>query len=252
MTNIAIVTGASSGFGREFSKQLALKYKKLDEIWVIARRTALLEDLAEEISMCKVRVLPYDITDQDHMEQIKALLEAENPTVRVLVNNAGYGLMGHFEDIDLNSQIGMIDLNCMALTKMTHYVIPYMKAKSQIIQVSSSAAFLPQPSFAIYAATKAYVYSFSRALAQELKQKKISVTAVCPGPATTEFFDIASITGHSNVVKEMFMVKPADVVQLAIKDAYKGKELSVYSLPMKAVRVIARIIPTRFILPFIK
>ncbi|MDF2820030.1 MAG: Short-chain dehydrogenase of various substrate specificity [Clostridiales bacterium] len=252
MSNIAIITGASSGFGKEFTKQLASKYRKLDEIWVIARRTELLETLAKEVTSTKIKVLSYDITNREHILELKKLLAEKQPTVRILVNNAGYGLMGHFDEIPLESQLGMINLNCYALTEITHFVLPYMKQRSQIIQIASSAAFIPQPSFAIYAASKSYVYSFSRALAQELKPYDISVTVVCPGPASTEFFDIASTTGDIKLIKNMFMANPVNVVKEAIEDAAKGKQVSTHTLAMKSLRILARIVPTRFILPFMK
>ena len=118
------------------------------------------------------RVLDMDITNESHMKRLQTLLANEKPIICMLVNSAGYGIMGNFSTSDMHEELGMIDVNCKALTQMTYMCIPYMRANSRIIQLASSAAFLPQPKFAVYAATKSYVYSFSRALAQELRNKK--------------------------------------------------------------------------------
>lgn len=177
---IAVVTGASSGIGREFARQISARYGKLDEIWLIARRKELLESLQEEIKL-NARIIAMDLTSEEDMKQFRDYLEELNPDIKILVNCAGYGKVGRFEEIDLKEQTGMIDLNCKALTEMTGICLKYISSHSRIINVASAAAFCPQPRFNVYAATKAYVLSFSRALNCELKEKKITVTSVCPG-----------------------------------------------------------------------
>lgn len=137
----------------------------------------------------------------------------------------------------------MIRLNCEALTNITHRIIPYMQKNSRIIQLASSAAFLPQLDFAVYAATKSYVLSFSRALREELKGKGIYVTAVCPGPVDTPFFDIAEKTGTTLSIKKYTMVKPGRVVSLALRDSYRKRAMSVCSLPIQAFGVLAKLMP---------
>ena len=164
MSKIAVVTGASSGLGREFVVQISEKYKTIDEIWVIARRAERLYALEREIEGKKIIVLPLDITKQEDLEAYKKMLAKEHPWVRVLVNAAGYGIMGHVEDVVCEELTGMIDVNCKALVAMTKITLPYMKEQSNIINIASSAAYLPQPSFAVYAATKSMVRSFSKAL----------------------------------------------------------------------------------------
>ena len=123
-----------------------------------------------------------------------------------------------------------------------------MPARSYLIQLASSAAFLPQPGFGIYAASKSFVLSFTRALRQELKHRKISVTAVCPGPVDTPFFSIAEETGEAFLFKKMFMVPKEKVVQKALHDTFRGKDLSVYGLPMKIMHVGCKILPQKLIL----
>ena len=125
-------------------------------------------------------------------------METEKPDIRMLVNAAGFGKSGNAEDIrrkEAGCQSRMIDLNCRALTEMTFVCLPYMSAGSRILNIASAAAFCPQPGFAVYAATKAYVLSFSRALGEEVKNRRIYVTAVCPGPVDTEFFRNSGQTG---------------------------------------------------------
>ena len=148
----------------------------------------------------------------------------------------------------MESESSMIRLNCEALCAVTHMVLPYMNNNSRIVQFASSAAFLPQPKFAIYAATKSFVLSYSRALGAELKDRKIYVTAVCPGPVDTEFFDIAETTGQVPIYKKIVMANPRKVVQKALMDSYMGKNISVYGITMKAFHVLCKTVPHPWIL----
>ncbi len=244
---IAVVTGASSGIGREFARQISARYGKLDEIWLIARRKELLESLQEEIKL-NARIIAMDLTSEEDMKQFKDYLEELNPDIKILVNCAGYGKVGRFEEIDLKEQTGMIDLNCKALTEMTGICLKYISSHSRIINVASAAAFCPQPRFNVYAATKAYVLSFSRALNCKLKEKKITVTSVCPGPVDTDFFDIAGDNGSA--FKKKMRVPAEKVVDKAIKDAALGNELSVYSAMMKTAEVGSKIVPHKLLMKF--
>jgi hypothetical protein len=246
--NIAIITGASSGMGVEFALQLDNVFDYgIDEIWLIARRKEEMLKVAEYLEHTS-RVLDMDVTNEADIERLKSLLKKEKPNIRMLVNSAGYGIMGEFATSNILDETGMIDVNCKALTNITHMCLPYMKKNARIIQMASSAAFLPQPNFAVYAATKSYVLSFSRALGQELRDRKIYVTAVCPGPVDTPFFDIAERTGGTLAVKKLTIVKAEDVVEQAIKDSYHKREKSVYSGYIIAFEVLAKEIPHRFIL----
>lgn len=237
---IAIVTGASSGIGREFARQIPKLYQKLDEIWVVSRRTERLEQLKEELSV-PVRIFDSDLKREYIYERMGRELAIRKPDIRMLVNAAGYGKIGSTEEIDMTEQLGMIDINCRALTKLTGLCLPYMSRGSRILQMASAAAFSPQPGFAVYAASKAYVYSFAHALRCELRQKGILVTAVCPGPVDTEFFEHTE--GHSGSTKESFRAEAKDVVRKALLDSVKGKGVSVYGKPMKAVWLGAKLIP---------
>lgn len=244
---IAVITGASSGMGSEFARQLEKKCLGLDEIWLIARRKDRLEELAEELTI-PVKVIPMDLSKSSGYTELANLLESEKPQVRVAVNCAGYGKTGPFTEIGLDDTLGMVDLNCRALTRMTYMLLPYMPKHSYLIQIASVAGILPQPNFAVYAASKAYVLSLSRALREELRSKGISVTAVCPGPVSTDFFAIAEETGSVFALKKYFMAKKEKVVSRALKDTFSGKDVSVYGFSMKALRILVKIVPQKIVL----
>lgn len=244
---IAIVTGASSGMGREFAKQISRLYTGLDEIWVIARRRDRLTQLQEE-SMYPLRTLDGDITDEKFLEEFSYLLQTTKPNVRMLVNAAGVGSNGRVEEqAHQNEELqpAMVRLNCESLLRITQCVLPYLSEKSRILNLASASAFCPQPGFAVYAATKSFVLSFSRALGRELKKRKIYVTAVCPGPVATEFFD--ADTMKIAAWKKPFLADPVAVVRKALIDSGKRKKLSVYGGSMKLVRILTKLLPIDFL-----
>lgn len=240
--NVIIIIGASSGMGMEFARQMDRGFSHVDEFWLIARSRDRLEKLAEEL-MHKARVFAMDITDKSSMDRLEKELQARNAVVRILINCAGYGIIGPFDRLDREQTLGMVRLNCEALTDMTYRILPFMRKNSRIIQLASSAAFMPQPDFAVYAASKAYVHSFSRAIGAELNDRGIYVTSVCPGPVDTPFFDIAEKDGTTLAVKKMIMVQPEKVVALALRDSYYKRPISVCSLPIKAFHVAAKAVP---------
>ena len=184
-----------------------------------------------------------DMTDDSDMKAFADCLKENNPDIKLLVNCAGYGKIGRFDEIDIYEQTGMIDLNCKALTLFTGICLPYVSTHSRIINAASAAAFSPQPGFNVYAATKAYVLSFSRALNAELRSRKVTVTAICPGPVDTEFFDIAGSKGMKLKCSD-----PAKVVTKAIKDAALGNEISVYGVTMKVAEAAAKILPHKVVM----
>ncbi len=244
---IAVVTGASSGMGREAAVQIADRFGGIEELWLIARRGERLRELKGRLP-ARVRCFAMDVTCPEKREELAAVLAAEKPEVKIFINAAGFGKIGNIGELDLKSECAMIRLNCEALCAMTHLVLPYMSDNSRILQFASSAAFLPQPKFAIYAAAKAFVLSYSRALGAELKKKKIYVTAVCPGPVRTEFFDIAETTGQIPLYKHLVMADAQKVVRLALRDSMMGKSVSVYGLVMKAFRLLSKVAPHEWLL----
>lgn len=245
--NVIIITGASSGIGMEFAFQMDNDFTNVDEFWLIARSRDKLEVVAKTLNH-KTRVLAMDITQDAQLDRLEDTLQEKNAVVRMLINAAGYGLMGAFAEQDREGALGMVRLNCEALTNLTHRVLPYMRKGSRILQMSSCAAFVPQPDFAVYAASKSYVLSFSRALGEELRDSKIYVTSVCPGPVDTPFFDIAEQTGTTLDIKKLTMVDAEKVVRTALRDSYHRRPLSVCSLPIQCFAVLTKIVPHDLIL----
>ena len=240
MMKIALITGASSGLGREFARQIPKLYQNLDEIWVVARRAERLNELEMELKV-PVRIFDGDLNQDYIYKKLGIALGKSHANVRMLVNAAGYGKIGTFCESGWKEETGMVDLNCRSLTRMTALCLPYMHCGSRIVNLSSAAAFGPQPGFAVYAATKSYVYSLSMALGRELKGSGIYVTAVCPGPVDTEFFDHTGKEVAS--VKKKFRADAKDVVRKALIDSARGKKISVYGLSMKAAQVASKIVP---------
>ena len=156
--------------------------------------------------------------------------------------------MGSFPEEEAAS---MVQLNCEGLTAVTELVLPYIPDNSRILQFASAAAFMPQPGFAVYAATKAYVLSYSRALGEELRRRRIFVTAVCPGPVDTEFFGKALNGKPMDPFKRLFMARTKYVVDRAFSDCLKGKTVSVPGLSMKAFYVLCRICPHSLLMKFL-
>jgi len=245
--NIAIITGASSGIGAEFVMQISKKHSNLDEIWIIARRIDKLEELSNQLRT-KTKIMSLDLALDHDLSLLSDELAKFQPNVQILVNCAGYGKIGPFSLGSYEEEIGMININCKALTAVTYFVLPYMNESARIIQIASAAAFLPQPNFAVYAASKSYVLSFSRALKYELHNRKINVIAICPGPVDTAFFEKADPDNQGKQYKKIFRVKPENVVAKALKDSILGDQISIYGWPMKLVFAFSKILPHKLIL----
>ena len=240
--NIAIVTGASSGMGKEFVKQLSA-YVKVDEVWVIARREQALKDL-QAVCPYPIRPLPWDLGKEESFAEISALLEKEQPDVKLLVNAAGFGKFGRFEKIPLSDELSMIDLNCKALVAMTRIVLPYMHSGSHILQLDSLSAFQPVPFITTYGATKSFVLSYSRAMNAELKGTGIRMMAMNPGWVKTEFFGRAMETDQSDVQYFNYLYEAEDVVATGLRHPYKTKkDVSVHGLPIRNQVRLVKLLP---------
>ena len=243
--NIAIITGASSGMGKEFVVQADKRYK-LDEIWVIARREDRLVALQNETST-KIVPIALDLTKSESFDVIAQKLENEKPNVKLLVNASGFGKMAKFIESNQTSNADMCDLNLKALVLMTQTVLPYIKEGGKIIEVGSMSSFEPVPHLSVYAATKAGVLSFTRALAHELRKQKIKVLCVCPYWVKTEFFERA---GEKEKLKKFDILYDASFV---VKVAYKtvDKKKKNYVVPgkyAKLLRVMAKFLPHNFMM----
>lgn len=247
---IAIVTGATSGMGKEMVYHLADRISGLSEIWVVGRRKEILESFIGNVPV-RIRTFALDLTKKSDLAVLQTALIERHPDVRILVNAAGVGNTGKVGEISQDQTRNMIRLNMEALSMVTEMVLPYLSTGSRVIQFSSAAAFVPQPGFAVYAATKSYVLSYSRALAAELRQQGIFVTAVCPGTVHTEFLDLALNGKKLPKYKQMIMADPRKVVKTAVDDSLKGKGVSVAGLPMQVFQLICKLVPHEWIMKMI-
>ena len=246
--SVAIITGASSGIGSELVKQLENYTEEIDEIWAIARRENLLEELKDKTNI-PLRAVPLDLTDSDSLNTLDAMLKTEQKEVGVLINCAGYGKFGSYADIENSAALGMIDLNCRALVGVTNITLPFMKRGSKILQICSISSFQPLPLMSVYAASKVFVLNYSRALYVELKSRGISVTALCPGWVDTAFFKTATDTKNPKAVtKYTFMQTPERVVKQGLKAMKKGRMLSIVGKQNKLLYVINKILPVKLVM----
>ncbi len=247
---IGIVTGASSGMGKEFVKLILKEQTQLDELWVIARRKDRLEAWAKHYKNQKFRTLALDLQKEDDLKKLKGLLEEEDPRISLFIHSAGFGIMGRIDEISTEEQMEMVDVNCKSVAALTSMVLPYMATGGRMIYLASAAAFIPQPGFALYSATKSFVLSYVRSLRAEERNKKLRITAVCPGSVKTEFFNRAAQKEDVPAYKKMVMAEAKDVVKKAWRDNRYNKDVSVYGAPMQLFRFAVKIVPHQCILFF--
>lgn len=213
---VALITGASSGLGREYAVRLDDKLGKNDEIWLIARRADRLQEIAGALKH-QARCLSCDLTKDESFARIEALLMKENAEVSYLINCAGFGKIGRIADMPISEQDGMLDLNCSAGMGMVKICLPYMARGSRIMNICSTAGFQPFQSLNVYAASKAFFLRYSRALRMELLPSGISVTAVCPyWIKDTEFIGIAGPEKKSDIRSFPLSSKVSSVAALSL------------------------------------
>jgi len=217
-----LITGASAGLGAEFARQCA---RRGEEVVLVARRKDRLDALAAEIG--NAHVIVADLADPKVPTRVVAQVISRGMWVAKLINNAGFGLAGRFDELPLARQLEMIDLNIRALTNLSYVVINDMvlKGGGAILNVASTAAFQPGPGMAVYFATKAYVLSFTEALHEEWKGRGIRVTALCPGPTATEFGSVAGFTAKGAF--ERFYAQSAPVVAAGLAALDKGQAIAI-------------------------
>ncbi len=242
MKKIAILTGATGGLGREFLKNIL--NEEIDEVWAIARNEQRLSELHEQYGE-KVVPISIDLSKMQELEQIRHLLDEKKPQVTYLINNAGLAKMGKYNDFSIEEIDKTINVNCKAPVMLAQICIPYMRKGSRILNISSASAFQPNPYINLYAASKAFERSYSRALNVELNGTGITSTAVCPGWIDTELLQ-KEINGKK--VKFPGLVTPDRVVKQAIKDAKKGKDMSVCSMYVKCQHVYVKLLPQRLVM----
>ena len=272
---IAVITGASSGLGVQFVRRLAHR-QDLDEIWMIARRLDPMKALVKKISSPAVlRPVSMDLTLEEHIENYQKLLEEEKPDIRWLVNCAGFGKMGLNEEIPRKVLDDMVLLNCKAAMDMTQLSLPYMRRGSHILEICSTAAFMPLNDLGVYAATKSFLLSYSRSLHVELYPKGIMVTAVCPyWIKDTEFIPKAknismysdsktmpadskaavagprpSASGAKTAIRHFPLASRSKTVAAwAMRDALLGVSVSTPGIMCSLHRLVSKFIPHRLLM----
>lgn len=243
-----LITGASGGIGYELAKFAATNGKNLV---LVARSANKLDELAEEIknkTKSEVIVIVLDLSDETGVNKLISEIIGKKIQVDTLINNAGFGDFGDFAKADLSKNMEIIRLNISALTQLTHFVLQGMlrAGSGKIMNVASTAAFMPGPGMAVYYASKAYVLSFSEALTRELKGTGISVTTLCPGPTDTDFAAVAGL-GKSLMHR---LLPPATSKQVAIagyKALQKGKAIEIPGFMNKISAFSPRITPRSLI-----
>lgn len=239
---IAIITGASSGIGRAFAQAVS-HYDEVEELWLIARRRERLEELAAQLSK-PVRVLAYDLAEQESIGAIRDLLQKQAPQVAYLINAAGFGKFSTYADLTLQETNDMIDVNCKASVDLTVISIAYMTRGSRILEIVSTSAFQPLPGLNIYASTKAFMLHYTRALRWELMGKGITVTAVCPYWVKTDFMRVAQETKNGKTVRFFpFASTPQAIARRALRANRMGFAVATCSLPGAIQRFFVKIIP---------
>ena len=247
---IALITGASSGLGREYVRQLG-RDPKVQEIWAVARRAGRLEQL-QELVPCPVRPVPLDLTDPVCLDQLKALLEQTKPTIRHLVCAAGFGKIGDIATMDLSDSLGMIDLNCRGAVAVTELCLPYLTRGSRVVEVCSTAAFQPLPGLGTYAATKAFLQSYAKTLHHELLPRGIHVTAVCPyWVKDTEFIPLAQGDGAGQFRHYPFASRSRSVVALARAASALNLWVATPGIVCTVHRLGAKFIPHCLLVPLL-
>ncbi|MBR6483851.1 MAG: SDR family NAD(P)-dependent oxidoreductase [Clostridiales bacterium] len=242
MKKIAIITGAGSGIGKEFVKQIVSP--DIDEIWAVGRNINKLNGLKEEYGD-KIVPLQADISTEEGLDIIKGSLDGQKPDVVMLINNAGTAYFGKFEDMEADPVRSLVDINCKAPSVLCHMVLPYMREGGRILNISSASSFQPNPYLTMYAASKVYLKNFSRALNQELKLRKITVTAVCPGWVDT---DMLRNENGERTAEFPGMVTAEKVVAKALKDSSKGKDISMSSLYNSYLRFYSKVTPHKIVM----
>ncbi len=242
MAAIAVITGATGGLGQEFVR-CVLK-ENIDEIWAVARNEKRLNALKEKFGDT-IRPVRCDLANSSDLADLFALTESEKPDIRLLINNAGIGKMGSSAEFPDSDVVQEIDINCKAVCLLCSHAIPFMKPGSRILNISSASSFQPVPYINLYAASKAFVRSYTRALNVELRSKGITCTAVCPGWIDTEML---SKEYNGKPVKFPGLVTPDRVAVKALRDSAKGRDMSVCTLFVKYEHYLSKVLPHKWLM----
>ena len=240
----SLITGASGGIGAELARLFAADGF---DLVLVARRKEKLDELKNELeSAHKIRVSVFecDLSKDGAAQKVFAFTQEQNISVDVLVNNAGFGDWGLFAECNLEKQNQMIHLNILSLTELTRLFVPQMteRKSGRILNVASIASFMPGPKMSVYYASKAFVRSFTEALSVELKKSGVTVTALCPGPVATDFWETAE-AGSSKIFKSLIFADSKYIARYGYKKLMKGKVLAIPGTTIQAFAFLTKILP---------
>lgn len=248
MNKVVLITGASSGIGYEFVKIFA---KEHYDMVLVSRSEDKLRKIKKSIEQhykVSVTVIPKDLSKKDAAQDVFQEVKNKGIHVEILINNAGFGDFGNFVDSNWNKQYEMVQLNIVALMQMTKcFMKPMIKeGHGRILNVASTAAFVPGPFLSNYYASKAFVLSFTEAVSEELKGSEVTITALCPGPTETGFVERADL-GKSKLFRTLKVAKASDVAKYGYKNLMKGKTVAVHGIQNKALALGTKITPRNLI-----
>ena len=244
--SIAVITGASSGLGVCYIDAVTKLFPKIDELWLIARREERLKKVAVKYPDKHCVIIPMDMADMSSFDILKNKLKANNPQIEVLINDAGMSIGSSFENMELESMLKIIDLNCKGATAITKVCLPYIIDEGTILEVSSTSAFVPNTNLIVYCASKSYVSALSLGLREELKDRHINVCAVCPGFMLTEMTKPDLTKGQSRLP----VIDPKIAALKSLKAAKKGRAVYTTGAFYKCYRLLTKLMPHKFLVKF--
>jgi len=253
MNKTALITGASSGIGHELCKLFAAD--KFDLV-IVSRDKMKLDEIAEQLGEqhgIKITPVAKDLSVADSADELFGELERMSIKIDILVNNAGFGLYGPFDKASYKTIVEMMQLNMVSLTKLTRLILPGMilRGSGRILNVASTAAFQPGPLMAVYYATKAYVLSFSEALADELSESNITVTALCPGPTFTGFLKRAGVE-NSPLFRKWNLMSSEKVALAGYRGLLKGKTIVIPGIRNKLLALVIKLLPRKQVVKIVR
>lgn len=248
---IAVITGASSGLGVEFTKTIIKQYPKLDEIWIIARRKDRLKNLARHNPDKKIRAITLDLGADEEYSKLETLLSDEKPQISILVNNAGYECSGNFRDMSASDIQNMISVNVKGLTMVQRICSPYFAKDSFAIMTCSVSSFTPIPHQAVYSASKRYIYALGKALREEEKRNNVNILLLCPGNMDTEM----NPKGQARQSKQINTLPFLDMEKVTKNALARAEHKKAVYTPGRFYifyRVVSKVFPSSFIMYFAK
>ena len=240
---VAIITGASGGIGKEFARQMKAGFPDIDEFWFVARNENRMVALRDELQ-CKAKIIVADLSRSEGVDILEEALRCERPEVGYLINCAGFGKFGGFDEVSVETSMDMIEVNVKALVRITYMTVPYMKSGGRIVQLGSGSCFTPLPYFNVYSSSKVFVLHFTKSLNYELKKYGIRATCFCPGWVETEFLGSAGMGDNVTHPKDTKpLLKAERVVKKCLKSMRRGKAMCVTGKYTKFQHLLFKILP---------